>query len=138
MYMRLKREKTVLVSIETHSTTEATLTNIYTETKKMHVDKVDDNFSDPSNQIIITSSFENQTTNTEEWIDPYDSVWLKILTFFIYIVEVTAASIMITFVFYETSGYAGHYRTLINQLLSYFYGGVIHYQSIEFGANKHS
>ena len=91
----------------------------------MHFDKVDDNLSDPSNQMIIRSSFENQTTDTEEWIDPYDSVWLKILTFFIYIVEVSAASIMITFVYYETSGYAGHYRTLINQLLSYFYGGVI-------------
>ena len=93
--------------------------------KPIHVDKVDDNFSDPINQMIIRSSFENQTTNAEEWIDPYDSVWLKILTFFIYIVEVMAASIMITFVYYETSGYAGHYRTLINQLLSYFYGGVI-------------
>ena len=93
--------------------------------KPIHVDKVDDNFSDPLNQTILRSSFENQTTNSEEWIDPYDSVWLKILTFFIYIVEVKAASIMITFVYYETSGYAGHYRTLINQLLSYFYGGVI-------------
>ena len=93
--------------------------------KPMHVDNVDENFSDSSNQMIIRSSFENQTTNAEEWIDPYDSVWLRILTFLIYIVEVTAASIMITFVYYETSGYAGHYRTLINQLLSYFYGGVI-------------
>ena len=91
----------------------------------MHIDMIDENCRDPSNQIIITSSFENQTTNAEEWIDPYDSVWLKILTFFIYIVEVKAALIMITFVYYETSGYAGHYRTLINQLLSYFYGGVI-------------
>ena len=134
MYMRLKREETVLVRIETHSTTEATYQYLHRD-KKMHTE---DNFSDPSKQIIITSSFENQTTNAEEWIDPYDSVWLKILTFFIYIVEVTAALIMITFVYYETSGYAGHYRTLINQLLSYFYGGVIHYQSIEFGANKHS
>ena len=94
--------------------------------KPIHVDKVDDNFSDSTNQLIIRSSFENQTTNAEEWIDPYDSVWLKILTFFIYIVEVMAASIMITFVCYETSGYAGHYRTLINRLLSLFYGAVIH------------
>ena len=94
--------------------------------KPIHVDNADDNFSDSSNQMIIRSSFENQTTNAEEWIDPYDSVWLKILTFFIYIIEVMAASIMITFVYYESSGYAGHYRTLINQLLSYFYGGVIH------------
>ena len=100
--------------------------------KPLHVDKVDDKFSDSSNQLIIRSSFENQTTNAEEWIDPYDSVWLKILTFFVYIVEVMAASIMITFVYYETSGYAGHYRTLINQLLSYFYGGVIHADIINY------
>lgn len=129
--MRLKREKTVLVCIETHRTTEATHQYLHREKKMnsykpMHVDNVDENFSDSSNQMIIRSSFENQTTNAEEWIDPYDSVWLRILTFLIYIVEVTAASIMITFVYYETSGYAGHYRTLINQLLSYFYGGVIH------------
>jgi hypothetical protein len=123
--MRLKREKIVLVRIETHSTTEATYQYLHRD-KKMDVHKVDDNFSDPSNQMIIRSSFENQTTNAEEWIDPYDSVWLKILTFFVYIVEVMAASIMITFVYYETSGYAGHYRTLINRLLSYFYGAVIH------------
>ena len=31
---------------------------------------------------------------------------------------------MLAFVVYETNGLAGHYRTLINQLLSYHYGAV--------------
>ena len=39
-------------------------------------------------------------------------------------IEILESLIMITFVNYETAGYFGHYRTLINQLLSHLYGGV--------------
>ena len=60
----------------------------------------------------------------EEWIDPYDSIPLKFLTLFVYLIEIISAIIMLVFVAYETGGYAGHYRTFINQLLSYLYGGV--------------
>ena len=35
-----------------------------------------------------------------------------------------ASLVMLAFVAFETQGFAGHYRTLINQLLSYLYGGV--------------
>ena len=94
-------------------------------TKLTHFDNIHDIFSESENQLLIGALFENETTNTEEWIDPYNSVWLKMLTCCIYIVEVMAAVIMTSFVYYETNGYAGHYRTLINQLLSYFYGAVI-------------
>ena len=94
-------------------------------TKLTHFDNIHDNFSESENQLLIGALFENETTNNEEWIDPYNSVWLKMLTCCIYIVEVMAAVIMTSFVYYETNGYAGHYRTLINQLLSYFYGAVI-------------
>ena len=59
-----------------------------------------------------------------EWIDPYDSIWLKLLTLIIYAIEISESLVMITFVNYETAGYFGHYRTLINQLLSHLYGGV--------------
>ena len=64
--------------------------------------------------------------NDGEWIDPYDSVLLKLITIIVFIVEVISAIVMFSFVAYETGGYAGHYRTFINQLLSYLYGGVRH------------
>ena len=57
--------------------------------------------------------------------DPYDSIWLKLLTVFVYIVELITSIIMVAFVSYEAQGLAGHYRTLINQLLSCLYGMVI-------------
>ena len=59
-----------------------------------------------------------------EWMDPYDSIILKLLTVIIYIFEILSSAILLTFVIYETSGYAGHYRTIINQLLSYTYAAV--------------
>ena len=43
----------------------------------------------------------------------------------VYVVEVLASVIMLAFVAYETGGYAGHYRTVINQLLSCLYGAVM-------------
>jgi hypothetical protein len=73
--------------------------------------------------------FEKHTNLTKsefnnDWIDPYDSIWLKLLTVILYAIEIFESLIMITFVNYETAGYFGHYRTLINQLLSHLYGGV--------------
>ena len=67
---------------------------------------------------------------TEEWVDPYDSISLKLLTVFVYFVELMAAIVMFTFVAYEKGGYAGPYRTLINQLLSWLYGGVSLYSLV--------
>ena len=57
-------------------------------------------------------------------LDPYGSIWLKLITILVYVVEVIASMVMVAFVAFETQGLAGHYRTLINQLLSYLYGGV--------------
>ena len=65
------------------------------------------------------SSFEIDVS-----LDPYDSIWLKLTTILVYGVEVIASMVMVAFVTFETQGYAGHYRTLINQLLSYLYGAV--------------
>ena len=62
--------------------------------------------------------------DTEIWEDPFNSIWLKLLTVIVYAVEIMASIIMLAFVVYETNGLAGHYRTLINQLLSYHYGAV--------------
>ena len=80
-----------------------------------------------------TKPIENLTSFTavlfepeviEEWIDPFDSITLKFLTIIVYIIEVFASIVMLFFVAYETRGYAGHYRTVINQLLSCAYGAV--------------
>ena len=55
--------------------------------------------------------------------DPYDSLWLKIITVGVYMVEIFSSAVMIAFISFERD--YGHYRTLINQLLSYLYGAVI-------------
>ena len=59
-----------------------------------------------------------------EWVDPFDSIFLKLLTVIVYMIEILSSTILLTFVVYETKGYAGHYRTVMNQLLSYGYGAV--------------
>ena len=59
-----------------------------------------------------------------QWNDPFDSIGLKIVTVIVYAVEIFASLIMLAFVDHETRGFFGHFRTLINQLLSYLYGGV--------------
>ena len=70
----------------------------------------------------IKSFFEPE--EIEVWTDPYISIPLKLLTIIIYISEIWASIIMLTFVSYETKGLFGHYRTVINQLLSFGYGAV--------------
>ena len=70
----------------------------------------------------LLSVFEPE--EIEVWTDPYNSIPLKLLTIIIYLIELWASTIMLIFVFYETNGLFGHYRTVINQLLSYGYGAV--------------
>ncbi len=60
----------------------------------------------------------------EEWTDPYNLISLKLLTIIVYLLELWAATVMLIFVVYETKGLFGHYRTVINQLLSFGYGAV--------------
>ena len=78
---------------------------------------------------LVQFWFENHTNLTKsefnnDWIDPYDSIWLKLLSVNIYAMEILESIVMVAFVNYETAGLFGHYRTLINQLLSHLYGGV--------------
>ena len=80
---------------------------------------------------IIHAVFEgNPVSNSvysigiDKSLDPFDSIWLKLFTILVYIVEVIASIVMLAFVAYEVKGLAGHFRTLINHLLSYLYGGV--------------
>ena len=60
----------------------------------------------------------------EVWTDPYNSIPLKLLTILVYIIEILSSTVMLIFVTYETKGLFGHYRTVINQLLSFGYGAV--------------
>ena len=101
------------------------------------------NLTEICQKIIFPVSFkENPLRNTfkdpfsfeiDISLDPYDSIWLKLTTVLVYCVEVMASIVMVAFVAFETQGFAGHFRTLINQLLSYLYGGV----SIQTGHQFH-
>ena len=71
---------------------------------------------------LLLSYFEPE--EIEVWTDPYNSISLKLLTIIIYIIELWASTIMLIFVSYEMKGLFGHYRTVINQLLSFGYGAV--------------
>ena len=73
---------------------------------------------------LISSFRDLFSSEIDISLDLYDSIWLKLITISVYIVEVIASMVMVAFVTFETQGYAGHYRTLINQLLSYLYGAV--------------
>ena len=70
----------------------------------------------------LLSLFEPE--EIEVWNDPYNSIHLKLLTIIIYMIEIWASVVMLTFVSYEIKGLFGHYRTVINQLLSYAYVAV--------------
>ena len=72
----------------------------------------------------MNSGYSLHSFEIENFLDPFDSIWLKILTILVYTVEIIASIVMLAFVVYETQGLAGHFRTLINHLLSYLYGGV--------------
>ena len=79
----------------------------------------------------VQISWSQKITPFKEWSDPFDSIPLKLLTFFIYIVDVLAAVIILVFVSYEIRGLFGHYRTVINQLLSCAYGGVRYWSTVQ-------
>ena len=97
------------------------------------------NLSEISQKVILYTFFEETPLKIrfrdffafeidKSLVDPYDSTWLKLTTILVYVVEVLASMVMVAFVAFETQGLAGHYRTLINQLLSYLYGGVSTYR----------
>ena len=92
-------------------------------------------FSNPSlgyeniveiNSKIIIGGFQNVDDFEENeevgFVDPYNSVWLKIATVIVYTIEILSSLVIFAFIEYEK--HYGHYRTLINQLLSILYGVV--------------
>ena len=91
---------------------------------KLFVMKSNVNSINSSNIMKNYLLFSIEPEEILEWMDPFDSIILKLLTVIIYIIEILASAISLTFVIYETRGYAGHYRTVINQLLSSGYAAV--------------
>ena len=75
-----------------------------------------------TNGLKIVDFVKDADSESQFVANRYNSITLKILTSFLYIIEVIAAMIMFSFVYYERSGAAGSYRTVINQLLAYAYG----------------
>ena len=75
------------------------------------------------NSKFILSEFQNidNVDKNEEvgFVDPYDSVWLKIATLIVYTIEILSS--LVIFAFIEFEKHYGHYRTLINQLIGYLY-----------------
>ena len=78
------------------------------------------------NSKIIIGEFQNVDDFEEKeglgFVDPYDSVWLKIATVIVYKIEILSSLVIFAFIEFEKN--YGHYRTLINQLLSLLYGVV--------------
>ena len=74
-----------------------------------------------NNSSLILVHFET-SPNRIEFVDLYDSIWLRLITIVVYIIELLASAICVAFVVYEQD--YGHYRTFINQLLSYLYAVV--------------
>ena len=85
----------------------------------------DENIVEINSKIII-GGFQNvddfEKNKGAGFVDPYDSVWLKIATAIVYKVEILSSLVIFAFIDYEK--HYGHYRTLINQLLSILYGVV--------------
>ena len=67
---------------------------------------------------IIDVGF-NQTIN-ETLEDPYNSIWLRLIAVFVYLMIILSSCLMMAFTYYEQL-YHGHYRTVINQLITNLY-----------------
>ena len=85
----------------------------------------DENIVEINSKVII-GGFQNVDDFDENegmgFADPYDSVWLKIATAIVYTIEILSSLVIFAFIDYEK--HYGHFRTLINQLLSILYGVV--------------
>ena len=70
---------------------------------------------------IVKAGFNQITDETLE--DPYDSIWLQLIAFFVYLLIILSSCLMMAFTYYEQL-YHGHYRTVINQLITNLYNVV--------------
>ena len=83
--------------------------------------RVDKNTENIVNAACIDVGFNQTIDQTLE--DPYDSVWLRLIAVFVYLLIILSSCLMMAFTYYEQL-YHGHYRTVINQLLTNLYNVV--------------
>ena len=76
------------------------------------------NTGDINTANIVNAGFNQTTDETLE--DPYDSIWLQFIAFFVYLLIILSSCLMMAFSYYEQL-YHGHYRTVINQLITSLY-----------------
>ena len=55
------------------------------------------------------------------FIEPMDSLWIKLAATFVYLIGLSGCCIQYIFVVYEVNGYAASFRTAMNQLVSSSY-----------------
>ena len=80
------------------------------------------------NTACIDVGFNQTIDQTLE--DPYDSVWLQLIAVVVYLLIIISSCLMVAFTYYERDH--GHYRTVINQLITNLYNVVC----IVFSKNK--
>ena len=68
--------------------------------------------------VSIDVGFNQTIDKTLE--DPFDSIWLRLIAVFAYLLIILSSCLMMAFTYYEQL-YHGHYRTVINQLITNLY-----------------
>ena len=82
--------------------------------KRLRLDKNTENIV---NTACIDVGFNQTIDQTLE--DPYDSVWLQLIAVVVYLLIILSSCLMMAFTYYERDH--GHYRTVINQLITNLY-----------------
>ena len=90
----------------------------------------------------ITFQSQNDTFQSEIFVtfeepnlfvDPWNSLFLKIIATITWLVGFIGSCFIYTFVLYEVQGYAATYRTVINQLVTWCYivvSSVIYFEKV--------
>ena len=80
--------------------------------------RLDKNTENIVNAAYIDVGFNQTIDQTLE--DPFDSVWLQLIAVIVYLLIILSSCLMMAFTYYEQL-YHGHYRTVINQLITNLY-----------------
>ena len=80
--------------------------------------RLDKNTENIVNAACIDVGFNQTIDQTLE--DPFDSVWLRLIAVIVYLLIILSSCLMMAFTYYEQL-YHGHYRTVINQLITNLY-----------------
>lgn len=72
------------------------------------------------NTSISIDEFQQVDQDPTPWYDT-TALSVELVATLAYVIELISSIVLVAFVIFETSGLAGPYRTIINQLLSYLY-----------------